>query len=166
MKTTALKTFIAIFCIAALSATVKAQAPKAKPSTAQSSAAKSSATDWKELDDFHQLMAQTFHPVVDAGDFKPIREHSEELFEKARLLSESKIPAQFSTKEMMQTIQELNLDCRRLNAMVKDKASDEEIRKTLTAAHDTFHKIMETCEPGKHREHMEHHDKNDSNHQK
>ena len=35
-------------------------------------------TEWKEKDDFHKVMASTFHPMED-GNFNPIQEKSQEL---------------------------------------------------------------------------------------
>jgi hypothetical protein len=125
--------------------------------------AQSSVEKWKELQEFHQVIAQTFHPAED-GDFKPIKERSGELAEKARLLSESKIPAEFSKPEMRQAIQELNAGCRKLNAMIQGKTTDEEIKKSLSAIHDTFHKIYGMCQPGDKKEmQQEHQGHNDSN---
>ena len=152
MKTTTLKTFIAIFCVAVLSATANAQ------STATN--AKADAESWPELKAFHKVMAQTFHPMEE-GDYKPIRERSGEMLEKAMALSSSKVPAEFNKPEMLKAIQELTIGSRKLNAMVEAKAKDEEINKSLTALHDTFHKIVGLCKPGdKH----EHHDHSDPNH--
>jgi hypothetical protein len=117
--------------------------------------------DWKELKEFHKVMAQTFHPMEE-GDYKPIRERSGEMAEKARLLVESKVPAEFNKPEMIQAIQELSKGSRTLDAMIKNKATDEEINKSLTALHDTFHKIVGMCQPGQHEDHG--HDHNDPNH--
>src|SRR5215213_1573424 len=111
MKTKTMKTFIAIFCMIALSATVNAQ---------------SSIEKWVELKEFHKVMAQTFHPMEE-GDYKPIKERSGEMAEKARLLVDSKVPAEFNKPEMLQAIQELNAGSRKLDASIKNKATDEEI---------------------------------------
>ena len=149
MKTTTLKTFIAIFCMAILSATANAQ---------------SGTENWTELKEFHKVMAQTFHPMEE-GDYKPIRERSGEMAEKARLLAESKVPAEFNKPEMLQAINDLNVGSRSLDAMVKNKATDAEINKSLTALHDTFHKIVGLCKPGDKHEHQhQHHDHSDPNH--
>src|SRR5262249_35934262 len=121
MKTKTLKTFFVILLMAGLSATVNAQ---------------SSMDKWKELNDFHKVMAQTFHPMEE-GDYKPIRERSGEMAEKARLLADSKIPAEFSKPEMLQAIQDLSSGSRNLDAMIKNKATDEQIHKSLSALHDS-----------------------------
>jgi hypothetical protein len=145
MKATRLKTFIVIFSVALFSAVAHAW---------------SGAESWTELKEFHKVMAQTFHPMEE-GDYKPIRARSGELAEKARLLADSKIPAEFNKPEMLQAIQELSAGSRKLNAMIESKATDEEINKSLTALHETFHKIVGMCEPGdKH----EQHDHSDPNH--
>ena len=141
-----MKTFITIFCMIALSATVNAQ---------------SSVEKWVELKEFHKVMAQTFHPMEE-GDYKPIKERSGEMAEKARLLVDSKVPAEFNKPEMLQAIQELNAGSRKLDASIKNKATDEEINKSLTALHDTFHKIVGLCKPGD--GHHETHDHSDPNH--
>src|SRR5436190_12100701 len=94
MKTRTMKTFAAIFFMAVIAATVSAQT-----ATNGQTASKSSSTEnWKELKAFHMVMAQTFHPMEE-GDYKPIRQRSAELFEKARLLAESNIPAEFNKPE-------------------------------------------------------------------
>jgi hypothetical protein len=146
MKTT-LKTFIAIFCMISFSATINAQSSSA-------------IENWKELKDFHKVMAQTFHPMEE-GDFKPIKERSGELAEKARLLAESKVPAELSKPEILQAIKDLKIESGRLDVIVKSKADDQQISKTLTSLHETFHKIMGMCQPGD--EHHEH-EHGDSNH--
>lgn len=157
MKTTTIKTFLVIFCMAVFSASANAQSATAQSTTHP---AKSGMEGWTELKEFHKVMAQTFHPMEE-GNYKPIRERSGEMFEKARLLAESKVPAEFNKPEMLKAIQELASGSRMLNAMVENKATDAEINKSLTALHDTFHKIVGMCQPGdKH----EQHDHSDPNH--
>ena len=118
-----------------------------------------SASDWKELKTFHSIMAQTFHPAED-GDLKPIRERSGEMAEKAKLLAASKPPAEFDKPEMKRAVEELVIGTKKLDEMVKNKATDKEVTEFLSGLHDTFHKIVGLCQPGdKHEEHMhEHHD--------
>ncbi len=137
MKIQTLKVFIAILFMAGLAATANAQL---------------SMENWTELKNFHKVMAQTFHPTEE-GNFKPIRERSGELAENARLLADSKVPAEFNKPEMVKAIQELNAGSRNLDVMIKNKATDEEVGKSLSTLHDTFHKIVGLK-----------HDHNDPNH--
>ena len=113
--------------------------------------------DWKELKAFHSVMAQTFHPSEE-GNLKPIRERSGELAEKAKLLAASKIPAEFDKPEMKKAIQELVEGTAKLDAMIKNKATDKEVTEFLSTLHDTFHKIVGLCQPGDKHEEQEHHD--------
>ncbi len=164
MKTITLKTFIAIFCMAVVSATAFAQTPSGSSAASTSKASsKSSMEEWTALKEFHKVMAQTFHPMEE-GDYKPIRERSGELAEKARLLAESKVPADFNKPEMLKAIQELNAGSRLLDAAIKNKATDAEINKSLTELHETFHKIVGMCQPGDNHEQNEHHEHSDPNH--
>jgi hypothetical protein len=119
--------------------------------------AQASAKDWAELKAFHSVMAQTFHPAED-GDLKPIRERSGEMAEKAKLLAASKVPADFDKPEMKRAVEELVIGTKKLDEMIKNKATDKDVTEFLSGLHDTFHKIVGLCQPGdKHEEH-EHHD--------
>lgn len=135
---------------------VKTNAQEAKPQEAKPQA---SAKDWAELKAFHSVMAQTFHPSEE-GDLKPIKERSGEMAEKAKLLSASKVPADFNKPEMKKAIQELVEGTAKLDAMIKNKATDEEITKYLSGLHDVFHTIVGLCKPGDKHDH----DHSDPNH--
>ena len=121
---------------------------------------KSKFDKWPELKAFHEVISQTFHPSEE-GNLKPIKERSGELAEKAMNLSKSKIPAELSTKEIINAANKLQVDTKKLDEMVKSKASDEKITKALNEVHKTFHLIVEKCmhpegEKGKGKE--EHHE--------
>lgn len=51
-------------------------------------------TDWKEKDQFHTVMSQTFHPAEE-GNFKPIRARIDEMLSKAQAWQKSSIPSAF-----------------------------------------------------------------------
>ena len=102
---------------------------------------------WPELKAFHMVMSQTFHPSED-GDLKPIKERSTELANKATVLAKSKIPAEFNNKEIVEAANKLETDSKKLDELIKAKATDEVINKSLTNLHDTFHLIVERCQKG------------------
>jgi hypothetical protein len=58
--------------------------------------------EWKELSAFHTVMSQTFHPAEE-GDFKPIRERSGEMGEKAKAWKASAIPAEYKDVKGIET---------------------------------------------------------------
>ncbi len=112
--------------------------------------------EWKEMKDFHTVMSQTFHPTEE-GNFKPIRERSEEMVKAAEAWKKSPVPADYKdVKGIEATLVKLVEGSKDLDKKVKAKASDDEIKKTITALHDTFHTIVGLCRPGGHDEHEGH----------
>ncbi|MCC7232609.1 MAG: hypothetical protein IT242_06665 [Bacteroidia bacterium] len=106
------------------------------------------ATEWKEQVEFHKVMASTFHPMEE-GDFKPIRERSVEMMEKAEAWAKSKAPAGKDTPEIKSTLEELVSESRKLNDLIQKETNDKEIGMALTHLHDTFHKIAGLCRESK-----------------
>ncbi len=117
---------------------------------------KSKFDNWPELKTFHGVMSQTFHPSEE-GNLKPIKERSGEMAEKADKLAQSKIPSEFDKKEVKEAVNKLAADSKALDALIKKKGSDEEIKKALAALHDTFHLIVERCQKGEEHGGEEHH---------
>ena len=99
---------------------------------------------WKELDDYHTVMAQTFHPSEE-GNLQPIKERSGELAAKAKTLQKSTIPAAYQKEGVKQSLDLLAKESKALDKMVRKKKPDAEITKSLAALHDRFHEVMEKC---------------------
>ena len=100
---------------------------------------------WKELKDFHQVMAQTFHPAEE-GKFGPIRERSAEMLAKAKLLAANKAPSSFSSPEMKKAIATIVKGAEALNKLVCKEAADKKLMENLSKLHDDFHVIQGLCE--------------------
>ncbi len=101
---------------------------------------------WTSLKDFHTVMAQTFHPAEE-GNYKPIRERSKEMLDKAVMLQSAPIPGSFNNKEVKAAISKLVSGATALDKTVKKKKSkDADLMKQLTALHDAFHVIQGLCE--------------------
>ena len=116
------------------------------------------AGDWKEKDEFHKVMAATFHPSEE-GNFEPIRNRAAEMNEKAMAWAKSTPPAEFDKPEIKATLKELVDGTTALKAMIEKKATNDEIKPKLEALHDTFHKVAGMCshKDGKgHEGHKEH----------
>lgn len=101
-------------------------------------------TGWDELDAYHTVMAQTFHPAEE-GNLKPLRERSTELAEKAKALKTSAIPTQYQKDGVKGTIKLLAKESKAIDKFVKTKPSDADLTKSITALHDRFHQVMEEC---------------------
>lgn len=105
-------------------------------------------TEWKELKDFHTVMSQTFHPAEE-GNLKPLRERSEEMVKTAEAWNKSAIPADYKdVKGIQETLAKLVDGAKNIDKLVKSKATDDELKKAITALHDVFHTIVGLCRPG------------------
>ena len=101
--------------------------------------------DWKEKNEFHKVMSQTFHPA-EGGNLAPIKSKIAEMQAKAVAFQKSEIPAELPNKEeIKKNLDELVNGTKVLAKKIKKNASDEVIKTQLTALHDVFHKIVGLC---------------------
>ena len=96
---------------------------------------------WKEMEDFHEIMAVVFHSAE--GDlFNPLKENSGMLVEKAKTWQASPIPAGHDAKATKKTLKALVKQCKKVDKMVKQGKPDAELMVAIAAAHDIFHQAM------------------------
>lgn len=102
-------------------------------------------TEWKEKDQFHTVMSQTFHPMEE-GNYKAIRERSGEMLTKALAWQKSTIPADFkNVKDIKKNLAKLVEEAGELDKKIKANCTDADIKQKLTEMHDIFHKIVGLC---------------------
>lgn len=111
--------------------------------------AQSMAEKWPAIKAFHGVMSQTFHPAEE-GNLEPIKKRSQEMVDKAAALSTLEIPKEYKTKNILASIEKLQINTKELHKMVEGKSNDQEIVKKLTLTHDIFHEIMGLCSSEKH----------------
>jgi hypothetical protein len=99
---------------------------------------------WPVIKEFHGVMSQTFHPAEE-GNLAPIKARSEEMMLKAAAILKSDIPEEFNTDAILASAEKLQIKSKRLHKLVTSQASDEEILKSITDLHDTFHEIVGLC---------------------
>ncbi|MDP1816811.1 MAG: DJ-1/PfpI family protein [Leadbetterella sp.] len=99
---------------------------------------------WPELDDYHTVMAKTFHPAEE-GNLQPLLQNAVELAEKATTLQKSVIPSKYQKTGVKESISTLEKESKAIAKLVKKKASDEDLKKAIFALHDRFHEVMEKC---------------------
>jgi hypothetical protein len=99
---------------------------------------------WPKLEDYHSVMAKTFHPAEE-GNYKPIVENAGELAMLATALKKSKIPTEYQKPGVKESISALEKESKAIAKMVKKKANEEELKKAIFALHDRFHEVMEKC---------------------
>ncbi len=100
---------------------------------------------WAELNSFHKVMSETFHPSED-GNLKPIKMRSKELLDLAVALHQSKVPAGIDAAKMSENTMRLAVACKELYGLTELNESDEAITKKLAEAHNIFHDIAGMCE--------------------
>lgn len=118
--------------------------------------------NWKELDSFHKVMADVFHPSKDSGNLAPAKKLAAQLAEEADRLASSSLPENLRNDEMKSNLEKLKAGSKTLADEISKGATDDVIREKLTALHDQFHKIMEASQGGhKEEEREDDHDNED-----
>jgi hypothetical protein len=120
---------------------------------ADEASTETSSDEWKEMDSFHLIMAETFHPYKDSANLEPVKTHAEHLAMEAEKWAGAALPEKVNNDEVKGKIDKLKTDTRALADKVKAAGSDEEIAAQLTAVHDLFHQIQETWYGGHKGEH-------------
>jgi hypothetical protein len=104
---------------------------------------------WPALDNYHEVMAATFHPS-EQGNLAPLKAQSGELKTLATQLAKSEIPEEFNSPTIMIAVKQLKKDSKAIDKQVKKGTSkDSELTQSMMALHDVFHKIVGLCQDGK-----------------
>lgn len=102
------------------------------------------ADQWAELDSYHEIMSQTFHPAEE-GKLEPIRKLAGELAARSQKWLASTPPKIYDTPNIKAILVKLNAESKALADSIAKGAKDEQIKTDLTALHDRFHEIMGAC---------------------
>lgn len=105
--------------------------------------AETEAAEWKEMDDFHMTMAEAFHPYKDSANLAPAKQLAKEMADAAAQWATVELPEKVRTDEMKATLQQLTESSQSFLKLVNENAADSTVGKSLSALHDTFHKIQE-----------------------
>jgi hypothetical protein len=112
----------------------------------QATAAKSEdkGDKWAELESFHEVMSQTFHPAEE-GNLKPIRSQAGELAARAQKWLDSKAPLMYDVPSIKAILVKLTTESKALAELISKNGSDAEVKNSITALHDRFHEIIGAC---------------------
>lgn len=108
------------------------------------SMAQAKKTTWPEMKAFHTVMAGTFHPAEE-GNFAPLRERAEELFNAAKTWQKSPIADGFKQEETAKALKELVVRCAAVKKAVEANQDNNTLLRLITEAHDGFHTIVGEC---------------------
>lgn len=98
--------------------------------------------EWKEMDDFHMVMAESFHPFRDSANLEPVKKYAAEMATLAEKWASSELPAKVNTEAVKSQIQELKEATSALVDLV-EVGDDDAIGTALTNVHDSFHHLQE-----------------------
>ena len=99
--------------------------------------------EWPEMESFHMVMAEAYHPYKDSANLEPVKSLAENLAKESEKWAESTLPAAVNNGEVKGKLEKLKRDCRALADQVKAGASNKQLGKSLTLLHESFHDIME-----------------------
>ena len=99
--------------------------------------------EWMELDSFHMLMAESFHPYIDSGNLVPAKENAAAMEEFAAKWAESPLPDKVNNDHVKKLLTKLKHSTMNFNAMSTDAPSDV-LGDSLSSLHDLFHGIQES----------------------
>jgi hypothetical protein len=134
---TKLITMVALsaFAIAIFSCVAKKEENKADESSG-------GASNWEEMDAFHLIMAETFHPFKDSANLEPVKKAAVALAAAADRWIAAPLPAKVDNEEVKSNLQKLKSEATALREIVTTE-DDAAIAARLTELHDTFHQIQE-----------------------
>ena len=102
---------------------------------------------WVEMDEFHMIMVETFHPYKDSTNLEPAKKRASELMTAADEWASADLPDKVNTAEVKAKLRQLKSEAVTLAESVKS-ADDNVIGEQLTRLHDTFHEIQEAWYAG------------------
>jgi hypothetical protein len=98
--------------------------------------------EWKEMDAYHMLMAEAFHPYKDSSNLEPAKLLAADLVKSAESWINAPLPEKVNNDEVKAKLQELKAGSDALASAVAG-GKTEEISSTLTSLHDKFHELQE-----------------------
>lgn len=104
---------------------------------------------WKELDAYHQLMMDTWHPAKGKNDLAPTRAKATAMSDQAKVLGKSIAPKGCDSPALKTAAAKLVPQTQALADMVSAKADDAALKTALKALHDQFEVLEMGCMPAK-----------------
>jgi hypothetical protein len=100
--------------------------------------------EWKEMDAFHMVMAEAFHPFKDSSNLDPAKSYADTLVSAAQRWAEAPLPEKFKgDDEIRFKLNQLKDDASKF-ASVSKTGDDKSVGQSLTKLHDLFHEIQES----------------------
>ncbi|MFZ2907241.1 MAG: hypothetical protein WAZ98_13650 [Cyclobacteriaceae bacterium] len=109
----------------------------------ESSANVANNDEWPEMDEFHMVMAESFHPFKDSANLEPAKAHAAEMAKVAEKWANATIPEKVNNEEIKAKLTQLKSDA---SAFIEVAQSGDttKIGQSLTSLHDLFHELQES----------------------
>lgn len=140
--------YLALFFLVSL------MACSGKQEAAEESASESAveSEDWAMMDEFHMVMAQSFHPFKDSANIEPAIAHAEEMAAMAEKWSNSELPERVNNESVKADLEALK-NATGVFVQTSQSGDAEQIGAALTELHDLFHKLQEAWYGGHDHQH-------------
>lgn len=98
--------------------------------------------EWPEMDAFHLIMAESFHPYKDSGNLEPAKRYAAEMAQSAAKWAEAPLPEKVNKPEVKEKIGLLKAGTADF-AVIVQNGDDAQIGEALTSLHDLFHELQD-----------------------
>lgn len=114
--------------------------------------------EWPEMDEFHMIMAESFHPYKDSSYLEPAKANATELAKVAEKWVNAPLPEKVNNDEVKTNLAQLKTDADSF-VQIAQSGDSVKIGEALTSLHDQFHKLQEAWYGGGKEGHEGGHDK-------
>lgn len=104
--------------------------------------AAASSDEWPAMDEFHMVMAESFHPFKDSANLEPARLKAAEMAKMAEKWANEPLPEKVNNEETKANLAQLKTDAATFAQTVQNGDSTQ-VGQALTNLHDLFHKLQE-----------------------
>jgi hypothetical protein len=107
---------------------------------------------WVPMDEFHIVMAESFHPYKDTSNLAPAKANAQVMATAAEKWQQAPLPEKVNTDDVKAKLEKLKANTAAFVEVVKGN-DDKVIADSLTSLHDLFHEIQDSWYGGEHHDH-------------
>ena len=148
-----MKYFHSVIAIATVALLFACGAKKETTATDQAADSTTAADDeWRGMDDFHMIMAESFHPFKDSANLAPAKAKAAEMAASAERWLAAPLPEKVNNDAVKSKLEALKT---KTTAFVETAKStdDKLVGDALTELHDMFHELQKAWYAGREGEH-------------
>ncbi|MBX2966751.1 MAG: hypothetical protein KF845_11425 [Cyclobacteriaceae bacterium] len=119
----------------------------AKQEQAETETADADDSEWPLMDEFHMVMAESFHPFKDSANIDPAIANAPEMAALAEKWSTSELPSKVDNDNVKADLEELKTESAAFAELVQD-GDVEAIRTSLINLHNIFHRLQDAWYKG------------------